>query len=234
MHNDPLWKDFDHIETWIFDLDNTLYPAHTNLFSKIDKKMGEFISDYLSVDLLEAKLVQKKYFKEHGTTLNGLMQNHGMDPKDFLDYVHDIDVSDLAIATDLSQALDQLEGRKIIFTNGSHFHATNVSSQLGIDHHFDHIFDIVASDYRPKPDIGVYQKLVEELEIDPAKSVLFEDMAKNLAPAHDMGMITVWIPNEAHWSHDNSEGDHIHYSTQDLAAWLHTLLDGKPTEIVGV
>lgn len=223
----PKWADFDHIDTWIFDLDNTLYPAHTNLFAKIDKKMGEFVSDFLGVDLPEAKIVQKKYFHEHGTTLNGLMRNHNMDPQDFLDYVHDIDVTDLAAAPELSGALEELNGRKIIFTNGSHYHATNVASQLGINHHFEHIFDIVAADYKPKPDMGVYEKLVKELDIDPEKAVLFEDMAKNLAPAREMGMMTVWLPNEEHWSHETAEKGHIQYSTENLAEWLHGLLKDK-------
>jgi len=223
----PTWPEFAHIDTWIFDLDNTLYPAHSNLFAKIDKRMGEFISNFLSVDLAEAKALQKKYFHEHGTTMRGLMQNHDMKPDAFLDYVHNIDVSDLAKAPELSSALDQLEGRKIIFTNGSHYHANNVSSQLGIDHHFDHIFDIIAADYKPKPNSDVYEKLTDELEIDPTKAILFEDMAKNLLPAHEMGMKTVWIPNDAHWSHDSSEGDHIHHVTDDLPRWLHDLLADK-------
>jgi putative hydrolase of the HAD superfamily len=227
MKNLPKWTDFDHIDTWIFDLDNTLYPAHTNLFAKIDKKMGEFVSGFLGVDLPEAKLVQKKYFHEHGTTLKGLMQNHDMDPQDFLDYVHDIDVTDLAAAPELSDALEELDGRKIIFTNGSHYHATNVASQLGIDHHFEHIFDIVSADYRPKPNIDVYEKLVRELDINPEKAVLFEDMAKNLAPAREMGMITVWLPNEEHWSHETAEKGHIQYSTDNLAEWLCSLLKDK-------
>ncbi|WP_340148979.1 pyrimidine 5'-nucleotidase [uncultured Sneathiella sp.] len=220
----PLWKNFEHIDCWIFDLDNTLYPSKSNLFAKIDVKMGEFISEFLNVDLVEAKNVQKQYFNEHGTTLNGLMQNHDIDPTDFLTYVHDIDVSDLAASPELGSALEQLPGRKIIFTNGSHYHATNVSSQLGIDHHFEHIFDIVAADYKPKPHKPVYEKLVLELDINPEKAVLFEDMAINLAPAHDMGMTTVWIPNDAHWSTAGAAGDHIHYQTDDLARWLTELL----------
>ncbi|WP_339634069.1 pyrimidine 5'-nucleotidase [uncultured Sneathiella sp.] len=220
----PLWKNFKHIDCWIFDLDNTLYPSKSNLFAKIDVKMGEFISEFLNVDLVEAKNVQKKYFDEHGTTLNGLMQNYDIDPSDFLNYVHDIDVSDLSASPELGSALEQLPGRKIIFTNGSHYHATNVSSQLGIDHHFEHIFDIVAADYKPKPHKPVYEKLIRELDIDPEKAVLFEDMAVNLAPAHDMGMTTVWIPNDAHWSTTGAEGEHIHYQTDDLARWLTELL----------
>jgi putative hydrolase of the HAD superfamily len=227
MNQQPKWQDFEEIETWIFDLDNTLYPAHSNLFSKIDVKMGEFISNYLGVDLPEAKVVQKRYFHEHGTTLNGLMQNYDMDPTEFLEYVHNIDVSDLAAAPELSAALEQLEGRKIIFTNGSHYHALNVSTQLGIDHHFEHIFDILAADYRPKPDISVYKKLIQELQIDPSRAVLFEDMAKNLLPAHELGMKTVWIPNDARLAPESAEEAHIHYMTNNLTDWLLQLLNDK-------
>jgi putative hydrolase of the HAD superfamily len=227
MTENPRWKNFDHIDCWIFDLDNTLYPSKSNLFAKIDKKMGEFISDYLDVDLVEAKKIQKKFFHEHGTTLNGLMQVYDMNPTDFLEYVHDIDVSDLVADPALSTALEQLPGRKIIFTNGSHYHAINVSTQLGIDHHFEHIFDIVAAEFKPKPHKPVYEKLVREFDITPEKAVLFEDMAVNLAPAHEMGMTTVWIPNEAHWSSHGAEGEHIHYQTDDLSQWLSALLSDR-------
>ncbi|WP_373086867.1 pyrimidine 5'-nucleotidase [Sneathiella sp.] len=227
MKKSPLWKDFAHIDTWIFDLDNTLYPAKSNLFAKIDQKMGEFICNFLKVELPEAKAIQKKYFREHGTTLNGLMVNYGMDPADFLEYVHDIDVTDLATAPELSEALEKLEGRKIIFTNGSLYHATNVCTQLGITHHFEHIFDIVAAEFRPKPDINVYRELVRQQNIDPEKAVLFEDMAVNLVPAHEMGMTTVWIPNDAHWSGDDTNTGHVHYQTDNLTRWLRDLADDK-------
>ncbi len=228
MPKNSNWSHFEDINVWIFDLDNTLYPSHCNLFSQIDKKMGEFVSNFLQIDHAEAKIIQKKYFHEYGTTLSGLMKRHDITPDDFLHYVHDIDVSQLARAERLSQALDQLEGRKIIFTNGSEAHATNVSRQLGIDHHFDHIFDIKSADYIPKPDITIYEKLVRELDIVPEQAVLFEDMAKNLKPAHELGMTTVWIPNDEHWSHETSDGDHIHHIADDLSDWLHTLLTDKP------
>ncbi|GLQ05447.1 pyrimidine 5'-nucleotidase [Sneathiella chinensis] len=228
MSNTAHWSEFEDINVWIFDLDNTLYPSHSNLFAQIDQKMGEFVSRYLQVELAEAKAIQKKYFREHKTTLNGLMKVHGMPPDDFLDYVHDIDVSNLEKAERLSLALDQLEGRKIIFTNGTCEHATNVSRQLGIDHHFEHIFDIRQCDFLPKPELSVYQKLVSDLEIHPQQAVLFEDMAKNLKPAHEMGMKTVWIPTQEHWSHDLSDGDHIHHVAEDLPDWLHSLLETRP------
>ncbi|MBL4740972.1 MAG: pyrimidine 5'-nucleotidase [Sneathiella sp.] len=227
MENENIWSQFADINVWIFDLDNTLYPAHCNLFAQIDKKMGEFVSDFLQVEHAEAKAIQKQYFHEFGTTLNGLMSRHDLKPDDFLHFVHDIDVSNLERADKLSAALDQLEGRKIIFTNGSEAHASNVSRQLGIDHHFDDIFDIKKSNFVPKPEMAVYEQLIEELDINPKKSVLFEDMAKNLKPAHDLGMTTVWIPNDEHWSHETSDGDHIHHIAEDLSEWLHALLEDR-------
>ena len=186
--------------------------------------MGEFVSNFLNVGHGEAKALQKQYFAEYGTTLNGLMTCHGLKPADYLDYVHDIDVSHIEPDHRLSDALGQLTGRKIIFTNASEAHAQNVSKQLGIDHHFEEIFDIHKSNFIPKPEISVYRKLLSDLDIDPKRSVFFEDMAKNLKPAHDLGMKTVWIPNKEKWSHEQSTGEHIHHVVDDLTDWFEKLL----------
>src|SRR5690606_8167825 len=191
--------------SWIFDLDNTLYSSTTNLFARVDKKMGEFISKLLDINLVEAKKLQKKYFREYGTTLRGLMEVHRINPAAFLDFVHDIDVSDLVSAPELGAALEKLPGKRIIFTNGSHYHAVNVSTRLGINQHFDHIFDIVAAGYLPKPHKPVYEKLVRDFDINPERAVLFEDMAINLLPAYEMGMKTVWIPSEHDWSRESCD-----------------------------
>jgi putative hydrolase of the HAD superfamily len=228
MKNIKKWSDFAHVNVWIFDLDNTLYPSHIDLFSQMDQKMGEFVSNYLGIAYDEAKAIQKKYFNQYGTTLNGLMSNHGLHPQEYLDYVHDVDISHIPPDTKLNAALDQLEGRKVIFTNASTKHALRVSKQLGIDHHFSDVFDIHRSDFVPKPEMAVYEQMLKELDIDPKKSVFFEDMAKNLKPAHELGMTTVWIPNEAQWSHEQSNGDHIHHIADDLTEWLTELIDGKP------
>ena len=230
MNKKPNWKDFDHIDVWVFDLDNTLYPSHCDLFTQMDKKMGEFVSQYLQVEYDEAKKIQKEYFAEYGTTLSGLMHRHGMDPAAYLEYVHDLEIDHIEQDTKLESALDQLDGRKVIFTNASDAHARNISRQIGIDHHFDDIFDIHQSDFVPKPEMSVYEKFLKEFDIDPTKSVFFEDMAKNLKPAHELGMKTVWIPNTAHWSHEQSEGEHIHYVTDDLSTWLTDLVKDKPTK----
>ncbi|MBE7635421.1 pyrimidine 5'-nucleotidase [Sneathiella sp. P13V-1] len=230
MIKKPNWQDFDHIDVWIFDLDNTLYPSHCDLFVQMDKKMGEFVSQYLQVEYDEAKKIQKEYFSEYGTTLNGLMHRHGMDAAAYLEYVHDLEIDHIEQDIKLNEALDQLDGRKVIFTNASDAHARNISKQIGIDHHFDDIFDIHQSDFIPKPEMSVYKKFLEEFDIDPTKSVFFEDMAKNLKPAHDLGMKTVWIPNKAHWSHEQSEGEHIHYVADDLSQWLTDLVSDKPAK----
>jgi len=223
MKNENMWSHFSDIDVWIFDLDNTLYPSHCDLFSQMDVRMGEFVSSYLQIEYDEAKAIQKKYFAEYGTTLKGLMTNHGLDPKEYLHFVHDIDVSHIKPDEKLNTALGKLEGRKIIFTNASEAHAQNVSTQLGIDHHFEAVFDIYQCDFIPKPDSSVYKKMLKELDIDPKRSIFFEDMAKNLVPAHELGMRTVWIPNTAQWSHEQSSGDHIHHVVEDLSDWLFEL-----------
>lgn len=210
-------------DAWIFDLDNTLYPAHCNLFDQVDRRIGEFVSEALNLDPTEARLLQKKYFREHGTTLNGLMQNHAIKPADYLDYVHDIDVSGLPDGSELDRALSRLDGRKLIYTNGSTSHAENIMRQLGVAHHFEAIFDIVASEYRPKPDPAPYAKMVRLHDIDPARTVMIEDMARNLIPAAALGMATVWVKTRHDWSHTDSDGDHVHHATDDLVDWLEAL-----------
>jgi putative hydrolase of the HAD superfamily len=210
-------------EAWIFDLDNTLYPAHCNLFDQVDRRIGEFVSAALDLDPAEARLLQKKYFRDHGTTLNGLMQIHAIKPADYLAYVHDIDVSGLPDGTQLDLALSGLEGRKLIYTNGSTGHAENIMRQLGVSHHFEAIFDIVASDYRPKPDPAPYADMVRLHGIDPSRTVMIEDIARNLKPAAALGMATVWLRTHHDWSHDDSDGDHVHHATDDLVDWLEAL-----------
>ena len=212
--------DWKCVKYLIFDLDNTLYPAKCNLFSQIDVKMGEFICDYLDVEHAEAKGIQKQYFHEHGTTLNGLMHHHNMAPKSFLDFVHDIDYTAVVQDDRLNQALDKLSGKKYIFTNGTVSHADSVLARLGVGHHFEDIFDIVASDYIPKPDSAPYEKFVSDYKVRADTAVMVEDMAKNLSHPAVMGMQTVWVKTDSDWAQAGSDGDHIHHSTDDLSAWL--------------
>jgi len=207
-------------EAWIFDLDNTLYCATTNLFGQIDVRMKSFIADFLDMEPDEAFKIQKRYFRDYGTTLRGLMDRHDIDPKAFLDHVHDIDVQVLPPNPVLDKALEELPGRKIIFTNADVGHALRVMERLGVSHHFEAVFDIVASDYIPKPQPEVYQALVERFDLNPKRTVMFEDMARNLKPAADMGMTTVWVRTDTLWGQESSEGEHVHHATDDLSAWL--------------
>lgn len=207
-------------ETWIFDLDNTLYPASTNLFGQVDVRIGKFIADLLDLDPVAARTLQKRYFREYGTSLRGLMECHGVDPEAYMSFVHDIDVTAVAPSPALDEALTRLDGRKIIFTNGSVAHAERVTDRLGVARHFEAIFDIAAADYVPKPQPAVYDQLVDRHEIEPRRAVMVEDIARNLVPAAAMGMVTVWVRNGSRWGADGAEGDHVHHVIDDLADWL--------------
>ena len=221
----------NHIETWVFDLDNTLYCATTDLFSAIDRRMGEFISDALRVDSVEARHIQKTYFRDYGTTLRGLMVNHGTDPEAFLEYVHAIDVDVLKPDAALDSALARLEGVKVVFTNGSADHAVKVMDRLGVTRHFDGVFDMAASGYLSKPDPAAYEALIARHRIRPAETVIFEDLTRNLAPAAELGMTTVWVRNRTHWSdtfvEDGGKPDYVHHETEDLTAWLEAAISAR-------
>lgn len=217
---DPVLQSLHAKDVWIFDLDNTLYPASCNLFDQIDWNMTRFIAQLLGLPELEARKVQKSYFREHGTTMRGLMSLHDVDPKTFLDYVHDIDLSPVEPSPRLNAALDTLPGRKLIFTNGDVPHAERVMDKLGVRHHFDGIFDIVAAGYVPKPTRSVYDTMVSRHNVDPQRAVMIEDMARNLVPAHELGMTTVWVRTDCAHGRDRSEGPHVHHVTDDLCTWL--------------
>ncbi len=221
----------NHIGTWIFDLDNTLYCASTDLFSAIDRRMAEFISAALQVDGGEAKRIQKDYFRDYGTTLRGLMVNHGIDPESFLEFVHAIDVGVLAPDAALDSALGRLEGAKYVFTNGSLEHAVKVMDRLGVTRHFEAVFDIAAAGYLSKPDPAAYRALVERHRIRPAETAIFEDLSRNLAPAAELGMTTVWVRNRTHWVDDFAAPDgtppYVHHETDDLVAWLEAAISAR-------
>ncbi len=212
-----------HIRNWIFDLDNTLYPAENNLFALIDEKMGLFIAELLDCDRAEAYRVQKAYFRNHGTTLAGLMKHEGIDPHDFLDYVHDIDLSRLEPAPDLYASIRSLPGDKYIFTNADSNYAGKVLAKLELDGLFSGIHDIHACNYEPKPEMSAYTGMLASFGIDPAASVFFEDMARNLAPAKKLGMGTIWINNGSEWGDNGAHPDFIDFETGDLAEWLKTI-----------
>ena len=213
-------KSFKSINCWLFDLDNTLYSGKTKVFEQIDKKMSKFISEKLNVDIKKAKEIQKSYFYEYNTTLNGMIKNHKIDANEFLEFVHDIDITFLKNDTALKQEMEILDGKKIIFTNGSKKHAMNVTKKIGIQHCFDDIFDIVDSDFVPKPSIEPYKKLVEKHKIDPKLCVFVEDIARNLKPAYEMGMKTIWIENDEPWARKFSDSNFVNYKTKNLSEFL--------------
>ncbi|HWK44833.1 MAG TPA: pyrimidine 5'-nucleotidase [Stellaceae bacterium] len=208
------------IDTWIFDLDNTLYPASSNLFAQVSIRITQFIARYLAIELEEARRLQRRYFMEHGTTLRGLMTNHALDPAEFLAFVHDIDLTVLPPAAELDQALTDLKGRKLVFTNGSTRHAERILEHLGLARHFSGIFDIAAAGYLPKPDPSGYDLMIERFGITAGRAAMVEDMAKNLAPAALLGMTTVWVRTANDWAIDGSAEPHIHHTTDDLPGWL--------------
>jgi putative hydrolase of the HAD superfamily len=213
-----------HIDTWIFDLDNTLYHPKVNLFAQIDARMSRFIADMFSLSLIEARAMQKDFFLNHGTTLRGLMDVHSVEPQAFLDYVHDIDMTILSPDPALATALDALPGRKIVFTNGDSTYAGRVLSQLGLSSQFEAIHCILACGLQPKPRQSAYDSLVTALDINSKSAIFFEDMAINLLPAKSMGMTTVWVANDSPWGgHILSDHSHIDYTIHDVSAALSTM-----------
>ena len=213
-------KELKSIKYWIFDLDNTLYSGKTKVFEQVDKKMSEYISKKLNVSTAEAKEIQKNYFHEYNTTLNGMIKNHKIDADEFLEFVHNIDIDFLEKDLILGEELKKLDGKKIIFTNASRKHALNVTKRIGIDHYFDDIFDIIDAEFVPKPAIQPYKKLVEKHKIDPKLCGFVEDIARNLKPAYEMGMKTVWIENDEPWAKKFSDGDFIDFKTNNLSEFL--------------
>jgi putative hydrolase of the HAD superfamily len=209
-----------NVKFWIFDLDNTLYPSSTNLFSGIDKLMASFITQHLKVSHEEAMQIKNDYFQKHGTTLNGLIKNHNIDPHHFLEFVHNIDYSFLSKNEKLNKEIKSLPGKKIIFTNGSKKHANNVISNLQLDENLFSIFDIVDSDFVPKPERSPYERLIKKYDIIPEQSIFFEDIARNLKPAHDLGMKTGWVINEDNWAKEGHDEDHVHFKIKELDHFL--------------
>ena len=213
-------KELQFSKFWIFDLDNTLYAGNTRVFEQISKRISKYISEKLNVSIEEAKKIQKNYFYEYNTTLNGMIKNHKIDANEFLEFVHNVNIDFLKEDPKLKEELKQLEGKKFIFTNGSKKHALNVIQRIGINQSFDGIFDIVDSDFIPKPAIEPYKKLVEKHKIDPNLCVLVEDIARNLKPAYEMGMKTVWIENDEPWAAKFSDSNFINYKINNLPEFL--------------
>jgi putative hydrolase of the HAD superfamily len=213
-----------HIRNWIFDLDNTLYPASVDLFGLIDQRMTLFIQQLLGLEWAAARALQKDYFHRHGTTLSGLMADHGIDPHRFLDYVHDIEMDVLAEDRRLVGAVARLPGRKLIFTNGDAVYARRVLERLGLGESFEAIHDIHACAYQPKPQPEAYTRMAEAFGIDPVESLFVEDMARNLKPAKAIGMTTVWVNNGSEQGPDAGDRAYVDYEVSDLGGWLHEIL----------
>ena len=210
----------DHIRTWIFDLDNTLYPASANLFAQIDDRMGRFVADLLGIDVVEAQRIQKAYFFDHGTTLAGLMREHDVDPHAFLDFVHDVEMDVLEENVPLAARIAALPGRKLVFTNGDGPYATRVLARLGLGDSFEGMHDIHAMNLQPKPHPAAYRGLCDAFGIDPASALFADDMTRNLAPAKAIGMTTLWIDNGSEQAPGNDDRAFIDHRTHDLTAWL--------------
>ena len=208
------------IETWIFDLDNTLYPASCGLFPQVQQRMNEYICTRLAVSEEQAAELRRTYFREHGTTMNGLMKVHNIDPHDFLAFVHEVDLACVPPDPALVAALGQLNGRKIVHTNGSVRHAERLLDHLGLGPAFSGIIDIVAADFEPKPALAGYHLLLRRHSVRPETALMVEDMARNLAPAAELGMTTAWLRNGVDWAMEEAERDYIHHVVDELAGFL--------------
>jgi len=214
----------DHVRNWIFDLDNTLYPHGARLFEQVDRRITDYIARFFQVDRDEAYKIQKGYFHTRGTTLSGLMAEHGVDPYEYLADVHDIEMDVLDENAPLAAAIARLPGRKIIFTNADALYAGKILSKLGLGETFEAIHDVHAAQYRPKPAPGAYRHLCDAYALDPAQSLFADDMARNLKPAKQIGMATLWVDNG---SEQGEEGDRdfVDFTTRDITHWLHEILE---------
>ena len=223
-------RPFTGIDTWVFDLDNTLYPHHVNLWHQVDARIGEFVGGYLKISAEEARRIQKDYYRRYGTTMRGMMTEHGVSADDYLAYVHQIDHSPLEPNPAMGAAIAKLPGRKLILTNGSTDHAAKVLERLGIGSHFEAVFDIIAADLEPKPSPQTYQKFLRVHGVNPATSAMFEDLARNLVVPHQLGMITVLVVPDGSknvvredWELEGRGAAHVDHVTDDLTGFLEML-----------
>jgi putative hydrolase of the HAD superfamily len=223
-------RTFTHIDTWVFDLDNTLYPHHLNLWQQVDARIGEFVSAWLKVPPDEARTIQKDYYRRYGTTMRGMMTEHGVHADDYLAYVHKIDHSPLEPNPVMGEAIARLKGRKLILTNGSTDHVEAVLARLAIATHFDGVFDIVAAELEPKPAPQTYRRFLTLHDVDPTRAAMFEDLARNLVVPHELGMTTVLVVPDGtkevvreDWELEGRGAAHVDYVTDDLTGFLQGL-----------
>ena len=224
---------FNNVDTWVFDLDNTLYPHHVNLWQQVDQRIGEFIAAYLKVSPEQARFIQKDYYRRYGTSMRGMMTEHGVHADDYLAYVHQIDHSPLEPNPAMGAAIAKLPGRKLILTNGSTDHAGAVLDRLGLATHFEAVFDIIAAELEPKPAAQTYHKFLERHAVDPARAAMFEDLARNLLVPHRLGMTTVLVVPDGtrevvreDWELEGRDDPSVDHVTDDLTGFLQGLVKG--------
>jgi putative hydrolase of the HAD superfamily len=220
--------DFTHVRDWIFDLDNTLYHADNGIFAQIDGRMTSFVAGLLSLERDAARQVQKQLYRDHGTTLAGLIAVHHIDPEPYLAFVHDLDLSELHPDPALADALTRLQGRRFVFTNGCRNHAARILERLDMSHLFEAIWDIRTIGFVPKPGRPAYEAVVAEAGLDPAKAAMFDDIARNLVVPHEMGMTTVWLNCQSEWSRQGPDfpvasGEHIDHEIRNLGDFLNKI-----------
>ena len=220
--------DFRHVSHWVFDLDNTLYRADNGVFARIDARMTEFVASYFGLDRDTARALQKNLYREHGTTLNGLIRLHGVDPEPYLEFVHQIDLSDLHPDPALCLAIERLQGRRYVFTNGCARHAARILERLGLTHLFAEIWDIRTMEFAPKPDPSAYRRVLAHGGFAPGAAAMFDDIARNLVEAHHLGMTTVRLDCGGAWDRQGPEfpvasAAHIDHETKDLTQFLNRI-----------
>lgn len=210
---------FSDIDTWIFDLDLTLYGPEANIMAQVRDRIALYVEEYFRISSAEAHEIRHRYWKKYGTTLGGLMTEHEVDPHSYLDFVHDVDMSLLQPAADLRGYITALPGRKIIFTNADAPYAERVLTARGLDDVFEDIFDIHRMQHMPKPFAGSYDALCSELLIDAKRALFVEDSAHNLVPAKAMGMRTIWVKHEDE-ADSTAHQDYIDHEITDVTHWL--------------
>ncbi len=227
-------RSFTHVDTWVFDLDNTLYPHHVNLWQQVDARIEQFVSAWLKISPEEARRIQKDYYRRYGTTMRGMMTEHGVRADDYLAYVHKIDHSPLEPNPAMGEAIAKLPGRKLILTNGSVDHVAAVLNRLGLSTHFDGVFDIIAAELEPKPAPQTYRKFLRDHDVDPTRAAMFEDLSRNLVVPHQLGMTTVLVVPDGSkqvvredWELEGREAAHVDHVTDDLTGFLQGLVERR-------
>jgi putative hydrolase of the HAD superfamily len=205
---------FSHVRVWVFDLDNTLYPPSARLFDQIEVRMTDWVARELGVDRAEADRLRDDYWRRYGTTLAGLMAEHGADPGPYMTEVHDIDFSVLSPDPVLAARIAALPGRRIVYTNGSEPYARRVIAARGLTGVFDAVYGVEHAGFLPKPELGAFEAVFALDGLSPSQGAMFEDDPRNLAVPHAMGMRTVLVGPVRH------PGDHIHHHATDLSDFL--------------